>query len=1016
MFGNPGITSTWGQSQQNQQQPQGTTAFGQPAATPAFGAGTGAFGSGGAFGQPQQPQQQANPMFGGAAANPAPATGFGAFGNTNNANTTTGGIFGQPKPATGFGAFGGGTTGTSAFGTPSTFGTPAGNTAGGTGLFGSTANAGNSAFGGGGAFGGSKTGTSFGSAMTTSSNPNAGPYDGVAPVTTGTSSPAYAPWDDKDPTTSSTLHYQSITCMPAYRGCSFEELRVQDYAQGRKTASSGGAFGQPAFGSSTNQQPATGLFGQAAPTAQSSAFGGGAFAGANTSTPATGFGAFGQPSNTTANATGTGLFGGGAFGQQNQQQQPQAQPSAFGAFGQNQQQQPATGTSLFGGGAFGSNQNQQKPAFGAFGGTGTTGTFGGTGAFGQANQQQQQQQPSTGTSLFGQPQQQPAQPTGFGAFGAANNQPKPSIFGAPAATTTTTTTPFGGFGQNQQTQQNPQQSTQPAAGGLFGGGGLFGNNQQQQQQQQNQQAGQTTGLFGAQPAQPQQSTGTGLFGGGGGLFGNNNNQQQQQQQQQQQSNQQPAQTGGFGGLFGAKPANTTAPAGGGLFGGTFGGATNTQANNTQPAGGNLFGSTLGQNNNTTNQTTGGFGGGGLFGKPATNTFGTQQPAQTNNTFGGGGGLFGSTLGGSTSAPSAPQGGLTASIAQPIGANLPIFNMLPPGPRAIVLDPPKKKPTFFADIPTRSPVPRLALDYKPAASRLRGFNVSTTNGANGASLLTSGKPGALSLSKAGGNKNLLGPEALLNGSVSGAGLGSGGRQSVKKLVLDRKVDPADLFNKTGSPQPKAIFNPALSVAARELEAATGFSANALRSGQSPGPQETPTRKPNRFTAQAAAENQGTPTKTGEQNDPAELAEGEYYVKPDLDTLRNRGYEELLACSGLVVGRVGYGEIHFLEPVDLTGLQRLSALKGELVRFDDKECSVYPDVDDVDKPPPGQGLNVKARIILVRCWALDKATREPIKDEKHPMAIKHLKRLKHMKNTHFESFDISEGKWTFTVDHF
>ena len=125
---------------------------------------------------------------------------------------------------------------------------------------------------------------------------------------------------------------------------------------------------------------------------------------------------------------------------------------------------------------------------------------------------------------------------------------------------------------------------------------------------------------------------------------------------------------------------------------------------------------------------------------------------------------------------------------------------------------------------------------------------------------------------------------------------------------------------------------------------------------------------------------------------------------------------MSFSGLVVGRVGYGQITFLEPVDLTGLPRLSSLLGEIVRFDDKECSVYPDADEAEKPPPGAGLNVKARIELVRCWALDKATREPIKDESNPAAVKHFKRLKNMKHTHFEGFDIEEGKWTFTVDHF
>jgi hypothetical protein len=57
----------------------------------------------------------------------------------------------------------------------------------------------------------------------TVANPNVGPYDGVPPVTTGTANPAYNVFSEKDSANSSlTLQYQSITCMPQYRGNSFE--------------------------------------------------------------------------------------------------------------------------------------------------------------------------------------------------------------------------------------------------------------------------------------------------------------------------------------------------------------------------------------------------------------------------------------------------------------------------------------------------------------------------------------------------------------------------------------------------------------------------------------------------------------------------------------------------------------------------------------------------------------------------------------------------------------------------
>ncbi|KAF9238804.1 nucleoporin autopeptidase-domain-containing protein [Melanogaster broomeanus] len=518
-------------------------------------------------------------------------------------------------------------------------------------------------------------------------------------------------------------------------------------------------------------------------------------------------------------------------------------------------------------------------------------------------------------------------------------------------------------------------------------------------------------VFGNPPTQPS----GGLFGGatgGGSLFGGT----------QQAQNQQPGQTTS---LFGAPKPPT---AGTGLFGGgTFGQPTTTNTGTgTQQT--SLFAQPFGQQ--TTNQpstNTGAFG---------SSLFNQQKPvapaiSTTPSTGGLGTSLFGSSALGASTTAQGVQGTFTASIAEPIASNLPIFSMLPPGPRAVPIDQQqKKKPGFFVDAPARSPVPRLPLNYTPASSKLRGFGASASSsmlGVPGQNLsLTNGKTGSLSMS------SLEAPENFLGRSASPA-LGSGGRQSVKKLILDKKVEPSDLFSRSGSPgmrgsPGKVTFSPALSQAAREKEVEREKEATASLAEKSPPkqPTESPTaagrRAPGRFTAQSTLSlgQPSSPRKTANGTEgssgPAPLQHGDYWVKPDLAKLKTYGYGELSSFTELVVGRVGYGEIHFLEPVDLTGLPKLGALLGELVRFDDKECSVYPDGDDTDKPTPGSGLNVKARIILVRCWAVDKATREPVKDEKAPSAIKHLKRLKGMKDTHFESFDVTEGKWTFTVDHF
>jgi nuclear pore complex protein Nup98-Nup96 len=145
-------------------------------------------------------------------------------------------MFNATKPATGFGAFGGG--GTSAFGgsggtfgpttssqpNPSLFSQPAAtSSAFGTSSFGNKPATS--------AFGGATSCMSHRDIFTPSlmsdcshiANPNAGSYDGVPPVTTGTANPAYSVFSEKDSAnTSMTLQYQSITCMPQYRGNSFE--------------------------------------------------------------------------------------------------------------------------------------------------------------------------------------------------------------------------------------------------------------------------------------------------------------------------------------------------------------------------------------------------------------------------------------------------------------------------------------------------------------------------------------------------------------------------------------------------------------------------------------------------------------------------------------------------------------------------------------------------------------------------------------------------------------------------
>ncbi|KAJ8587707.1 hypothetical protein M405DRAFT_934538 [Rhizopogon salebrosus TDB-379] len=160
------------------------------------------------------------------------------------------------------------------------------------------------------------------------------------------------------------------------------------------------------------------------------------FGQSNASKPATSSFGNTQPSSGTGTTTGFGGFG----------VQPQAQA-----------QQPAQGSALFGGGSFGQPQQQQPSV--------STSLF--SQPTQQQQQQQQQQQPTT--SMFGQPtQQQPQSTLGTSLFGnptTTTGQQAGGLFGG-----TQPQQPTNPFGAAQPQQQTMFGSTQPqqSSGGMFG--------------------------------------------------------------------------------------------------------------------------------------------------------------------------------------------------------------------------------------------------------------------------------------------------------------------------------------------------------------------------------------------------------------------------------------------------------------------------------------------------------------------------------------------------------------------
>lgn len=408
----------------------------------------------------------------------------------------------------------------------------------------------------------------------------------------GTSNPTYQPTRELE----SDMHvtFKSICAMPAYATKSYEELRMEDYACGRKGpsnpfSSGTGAFGATsAFGAAQPAQPQPqqqpqGLFNR--PT---STFGFGTPAPSTTSSS---FGTFQQPQQQPA-----GIFG---------QSQP---PSSFFGATQQPQQQPQT-TSVFG----------QPPSTGLFGPSTTTTS---TGAFGTT---------TTPSSFgFGQPQQQTPS-SAFGNFGStALNQPTTSMFGQPPAQQQ----PTSAFGTTTQSMFGGSSATQPSSG-------LFN------------QTAQTTNpsifgapkpLFGAPSTAPTTTTTTGQSAFGQSMFGQPpqaplfggaqpstqpatqpSNVFQSTTTQQQPPQQQPFSLGtGFGGTTGSNAPSSTP-----LFGAAPStGQTNTNTTSSLFTQKPLFPaatapSTLGQSTSGTNS---------MFGSSGNLTSNTTQPTNTSFNF------------------------------------------------------------------------------------------------------------------------------------------------------------------------------------------------------------------------------------------------------------------------------------------------------------------------------------------------------------------------------------------------
>ncbi len=841
-------------------------------------------------------------------------------------------------------------------------------------------------------------------------------------------------------------------------------------------ASQAGGFGQPGSsapfgGSAFGAKPATssfGGFGQSSAPATSS-FGSAPAAGGFGAPASTGFGQQPQTSTPFGGAAGgfgstttTTPFGGASssFGQ------PQAQP-AFGA--------TAATTTRFGGGgsAFGSGATGGafgQPAGGMQTARGTSGTAwrktqeidqSSTGArttvyFNsitcmpeyvtksveelrwedyEAGNKGGQQAGVAGQSggMFG------SQPAASTPFGGASQSPTTGAFGAPAQTSfgAPSTSSFGGGGTFGAAASTPTfgASSSPAFGTAsttaFGGGGAFGAT--------------STPAFGAPSSTPAFGTSsapafgapssTPAFGAataaptsafGGSAFGA------------------PASTPAFGAptstpAFGATTSSpafgaaSSAPAFGSstpAFGGgsAFGGASST------PAFGSSSTPAFGAAPAPASTPAFSFGGAAATPKPASFQFNSPAPATStfgatpgfggmstpafggaNSTpsFGGGGGLFGSTPGPSASQPAgqtfggmgtsglfgssqqgaagAQQAGAAHGAASPYG-NMPDAPKVTPLPeyklgltQRILAPPSAGPPKPIALITPRSLTPHGGGKIRPRVSAT-ATRMSKSPADFFASSTLHRTPGTKAVTPGGADGGLFVP-----------------RDDPRRLLIREEL-PLSSNAKSKAPGRTPTTGPAL---APHLGRSNGTPSalNGLGDGFDGMPSSA---------SPLTLKSLSPPNSTKDNLAilPRLKREG-YSLEPSMKQLSAMAMDDpdsLAYVANFTVRKEGIGSVRWLDPVDLRNLDIDS-----IVVLAQGSVDVYP--DDSEKPPVGRGLNCPAVITLNGVYKMDKATGKPTKDPE--LVEKYSKKLKSIcarDSAKFISYDGETGVWKFEVEHF
>lgn len=218
-----------------------------------------------------------------------------------------------------------------------------------------------------------------------------------------------------------------------------------------------------------------------------------------------------------------------------------------------------------------------------------------------------------------------------------------------------------------------------------------------------------------------------------------------------------------------------------------------------------------------------------------------------------------------------------------------------------------------------------------------------------------------------------------------------KESFKSLVLDKSKASNALLTELSSGPTKQVTFVLDKSESKELSAST------------PEPLDKDEKSKLELQGEQQKQQQG-------QDQDSDVDSEGYWMSPSLQELKKKSLLELKSIPKFKIGRKHYGELEFLEPVDLTSIVNLDDIAGNLVTFSNKTCVVYP---DDNKPKPGEGLNLPARITLEGCYPINKADKLPILDPKSEIVKRHIENLKTIPEMKFISYDPTNGHWTFEV---